>query len=76
VTSERALLDAAILISRPGNAPVVEKEELLGTKVDKPINDILIGEEVRSFYGVPGVQIEGVAFLGVQNRRGTSFGGS
>ena len=43
MTSERALLDAAILVPRPRDTPVVQQEELLGAKVDEPIDYILIG---------------------------------
>ena len=74
VAAEGALRDAAVLVARPRDAPVIEQPDLVRDGVDEAPDDVLVGQEVGSLVGVPGVQVDRVALLGAQHRGGAALG--
>jgi hypothetical protein len=66
VSAEGPLRDPPVLVARPRDAPVVEPPDLVGDGGGEAADDVLVGEEVGSLHGVPGVQVDRIAFLGPQ----------
>src|SRR3989442_1046250 len=71
--AERTLAHPAVRVAGPGAAPVLELDDLLRAPRDEELDRVLVGEEVRSFDRVEGVQLEGVVVP--QDRRGDAFRG-
>ncbi len=67
VAAERPLRDPAVLVACPRDAPVIEPANLVRDRVDEAADDILVGEEVGSLVGVPGVQVDRIAFFGAEH---------
>ena len=74
VAAERSLIDPAVGVPRPGDAPVVELPDLLRHLLDEAADDVLVGQEVGALDRVPGVQLEAVSLVGPEDRRGAALG--
>ena len=53
---------------------MLQPADFVGRGVHEAVDHILVGQEIRSFHGVPGVQLEVVAFFGPHHRSGAAFG--
>ena len=67
VAAERTLLDATVLVPRPGNTPVVELQDLL-----LALEQLLVELEVL-VGGRPAVPVEGLDLAGGDGRRRAVF---
>ena len=74
MAAEGPLLDPAVRVARPGDAPVIELEDLLRHGVHEAVDHVLVGQEVGALDRVPGVQLEGVALLRPQHGGRAPFG--
>ena len=74
MSSEGPLVDAPIGTPRPGDAPVFKLHDLFRGLLHKKRHHILVGQEVASTYGVPGVKLQAVAFLGAHDGGGATLG--
>jgi hypothetical protein len=64
VAAKGPLVDAAVGIASPGDPPTIQQQDLLWRGMDKAVDDILVGQEIGTLYRVPGVELEGIAFVG------------
>src|SRR2546427_54707 len=71
--AERTLAHPAVRVTGPGAAPVFELNDLLRAPSDEELDRVLVGEEVRSFDRVEGVQLEGIVVP--QDRGGPTLRG-
>jgi len=53
---------------------MVELEDLLGRGRNKAVHHVLVGQEIGALDRVPGVKLEGVALVGVQDGSGAALG--
>ena len=67
MAAERPLHDSSILAARPGASPVFKQADFVRRAFHEAVHHVLVGEEIRTLYGVPGVQLQAVALFGAHH---------